>query len=94
MKFELIVRPRPGARDPQADAVSAALHRSEWSHISAHSVGRYMLLSVDAPSEEQALAQAHSVCEQLLVNPLLEQYELRAIREPLSDDPSDRNGAR
>jgi phosphoribosylformylglycinamidine (FGAM) synthase PurS component len=53
-----------------------------------------MLLSVDAPSEEQALAQAHSVCEQLLVNPLLEQYELRAIREPLSDEPSDRNGAR
>jgi phosphoribosylformylglycinamidine synthase len=94
MKFELIVRPRSGARDPQADAVSAALQRSEWSHIKAHSVGRYMLLSVHAQTEEQAQAAAHSVCQQLLVNPLLEQYELRAIREPLSDEDSAGNPAR
>lgn len=79
MKFELIVRPRTGARDPQADAVSAALRKSEWRHITAQSVGRYMILSVDAQQEEQALADARSVCQELLVNPHLEQYELRPL---------------
>lgn len=84
MKYELIVRPHAGARDPQADAVSAALRNSDWGHILAQCVGRYMILSVDAQDEERALADARAVCQGLLVNPHLEQFELR----PLSSEHS------
>jgi phosphoribosylformylglycinamidine synthase PurS subunit len=90
-QFELIVRPRPGARDPQAEAVSAALRDSDFPQVRTTSVGRYMLLSVEESDSERALEQAHRVCRAMLVNPHLETYELRpALPEADSASPSPR----
>lgn len=78
-RFELVVTPRKGARDPQAEAISAALRHSDFPSVTADSVGRYLHFSVSEPDEEQATAIAHQVCQQLLVNPSLETYVLRAV---------------
>ncbi len=80
--FEVIVQPRPGVRDPQADAISAAMHDSGYDGCSAQSVGRFLLLSVDETDSEQAAAKARAVCEGMLVNPLLETYVLRSAGKP------------
>lgn len=77
MNFELIVRPRKGARDPQAEAVSAAMLDSGFAGCAAASVGRYLLLSIDETDVSAATARAHEICRAMLVNPNLESYELR-----------------
>ena len=82
-QFELIVKPRPGARDPQADAVSCALRDSDFATVRAVSVGRYLLISVDDGDSAAALAMAHRVCQSMLVNPHIETYELRPIIPPI-----------
>lgn len=75
--FELIVRPRPGARDPQAEAVSAAMADSGFVGCQAGVVGRYLLLSIAEDDASTAAARAHEICRAMLVNPNLECYELR-----------------
>ncbi len=81
-RFELVVTPRKGARDPQAEAISSALRHSDFPLVTAESVGRYLRFSVSDPDATQAQRIAHQVCQQLLVNPNLETYVLRALDEP------------
>jgi phosphoribosylformylglycinamidine synthase len=81
---ELIVTPRPGVRDPQAEAVAEALHglESQASGTSAaplrvQCVGRYLRLQLGATDAAAAKARAEQLCRELLVNPNLESFELR-----------------
>ncbi len=76
---ELVVRPRAGARDPQADAVSGALHESGFSGCTVSAVGRYLLLQLDVPDAAAARTRVEELCRTLLVNPNLESYELRVL---------------
>jgi phosphoribosylformylglycinamidine synthase subunit PurS len=78
-QFEVIVQPRPGVRDPQADAISAAMHDGGYAGCRAQQVGRYLLLSVDDADVERARSRARALCEGMLVNPLIETYVLRAV---------------
>lgn len=79
MTFEVIVVPKPGACDPQAEAVSAAMQDGGFASCRAASVGRYLLLEVVAADPEAATARAHEVCRAMLVNPNLESYALRLL---------------
>jgi phosphoribosylformylglycinamidine synthase len=78
---ELIVRPKIGARDPQADAVAAALHESGFPGCHVGAVGRYLLLQVEADDDAAACARVKDMCRTLLVNPNLETYEVRIQKE-------------
>jgi phosphoribosylformylglycinamidine synthase len=78
---ELIITPRPGVRDPQAEAVEEALHGLPAAAAAAAPhvlcVGRYLRLQLATPDAATALAQAEQLCRQILVNPNLETFELR-----------------
>ena len=75
-QIDLIVRPRSGVRDPQADAVEESLHGLGHSSVNVNFVGRYLQLTIDAQSEGEAKEKADDMCRRLLVNPNLESYEL------------------
>jgi phosphoribosylformylglycinamidine synthase PurS subunit len=74
---ELVVRPRDGARDPQADALGEALAGAGFSGFSVGCAGRYLRLDVRAESAGAARACVDEMCRVLLVNPNLETYQLR-----------------
>lgn len=78
-RFELLVTPKKGARDPQAEAVSTALKHSDFPHVAAEVVGRYLRFVVEESDADRALALAHRVCQEFLVNPNLETYTLRSL---------------
>lgn len=79
-KVDLIVKPRPGVRDPQGEAVEEAL-RGIGQQAKVHCVGRYLSFEIDASTEAGARAQAEEMCKRLLVNPNLETYEI-TLRGP------------
>lgn len=74
---ELVVRPRPGASDPQADAIAEALSAAGFSGFHVGCVGRYLRIDVHSDSVSAARDQVAEMCRTLLVNPNLETYELR-----------------
>ena len=75
-RIDLIVRPRDVVRDPQSDAVQEALEGIGCSGLKVQSVGRFLQLDLDAPSEDEARSQVEDMCKRLLVNPNLETFDI------------------
>ena len=70
MRARVLIRPRAGILDPQGVAVERALPALGFEGVSNVHVGRLVELDVDDP------AQLPRMCEQLLTNPLIEDYEI------------------
>ena len=79
MKARVLIRPKEGILDPQGQAVERALPALGFEGIEHVHVGRMVELDVEDP------AQLPAMCEQLLANPLVEDYQ---IQRPDADEPS------
>ena len=77
----MLIRPKEGILDPQGQTVERALPALGFEGASHVRIGRLVELEVDDP------AQVPAMCEKLLANPLIEEYEV----EVLGDESS--NGA-
>ena len=71
---KVFVTPRQGILDPQGRAAEGALKSLGFSNVNAVRVGRYIVLEIAATSASAAADEATRMCEQLLVNPLIEDY--------------------
>jgi phosphoribosylformylglycinamidine synthase len=67
----VLIRPKAGILDPQGQAVERALPALGFSGVANVHVGRLVELDVDDAS------QVSSMCEKLLANPLIEDYEIQ-----------------
>lgn len=74
MRVKVFVRPRPGILDPQGRAIEAALANLGFTGVSEVHLGRFISLALDAPSPAAAEVIVRKMCEQLLANPLIEDY--------------------
>ena len=72
MRVRVLVRPKAGILDPQGQAVERALPALGFSDVRNVHVGRLIELDVDDPSQVPAM------CERLLANPLVEDFEVEA----------------
>jgi len=70
MRARVLVRPKRGILDPQGQAVERALPALGFSGVSGVHIGRLIELEVEDP------AQLPDMCERLLANPLIEEYEI------------------
>jgi len=68
----VLVRPKAGILDPQGQAVERALPALGFQGIGGVRVGRLVELDVEDP------AQLPALCEKLLANLLIEDYEIVA----------------
>jgi len=66
----VLIRPKDGILDPQGKAVERALPTLGFEGVSDVRIGRMVELEVDDPGRLDEL------CEQLLANPLVEDYEV------------------
>ena len=73
MKARVLIRPKAGILDPQGQAVERALPALGFEGAENVRVGRLVELEVDDTS------RLHEMCERLLANPLIEDYEVQVI---------------
>ncbi len=66
----MLIRPKQGILDPQGEAVQRALPALGFDGVANVHVGRLVELDVEDPS------QVRPMCEKLLANPLVEDYEI------------------
>ena len=74
-KARVLIRPKEGILDPQGKAVERALPALGFEGASHVRIGRLVELEVDDPSQVPAM------CEQLLANPLIEDYEVQLLED-------------
>ena len=70
MKARVLIRPKQGILDPQGKAVERALPALGFEGVSHVRIGRMVEL------EAEDGADLESLCEKLLANPLVEDYEV------------------
>ena len=70
MRARVLVKPKAGILDPQGQAVQRALPALGFEGVSNVHVGRLIELDVEDPS------RLPEMCERLLTNPLIEDYEI------------------
>lgn len=70
VRARVLVRPKAGILDPQGQAVERALPALGFAGVANVHVGRLIELDVEDPSQLPAM------CERLLANPLIEDYEI------------------
>ncbi|HEU4630835.1 MAG TPA: phosphoribosylformylglycinamidine synthase subunit PurS [Gemmatimonadaceae bacterium] len=74
------VVPRRGILDPQGKAVADALHSLGFTGVGDVRVGRHLVIRTEADSAAAAEAEVRRMCEQLLANPVTEDFELEAVQ--------------
>jgi phosphoribosylformylglycinamidine synthase PurS subunit len=70
MRARVLVRPKQGILDPQGQTVERALKALGFEGVRNVSVGRLIELELEDP------AQLPEMCNRLLANPLIEDWEL------------------
>jgi phosphoribosylformylglycinamidine synthase PurS subunit len=73
MRARVLIRPKAGILDPQGEAVQRVLPALGFAGASNVHIGRLVELDVDDPDELEAM------CEKLLANPLIEDYEVQLL---------------
>ncbi len=69
----MLIRPKAGILDPQGAAVERALPALGFAGAGNVHVGRLVELDVEDP------AQLQPMCDRLLANPLVEDYEIQLL---------------
>ncbi len=75
MKARVLIRPKEGILDPQGQAVERALPALGFDGVSGVRVGRMVELEVEDPE------RVGEMCERLLANPLIEDYEVVVLED-------------
>ena len=76
MKARVKVTLKNGVLDPQGKAIEHALDSLGFDGVSGVRQGRYFELDVDAGSKAAAEASVTDMCDKLLANTVIENYEI------------------
>jgi phosphoribosylformylglycinamidine synthase subunit PurS len=73
VKARVLIRPKQGILDPQGQAVERALPALGFDGVENVRIGRLVELEVGDTG------RVHEMCERLLANPLIEDYEVLVV---------------
>ncbi|PYM91771.1 MAG: phosphoribosylformylglycinamidine synthase [Candidatus Rokuibacteriota bacterium] len=79
MKVRVLVRLKPGIMDVQGAAVKHALAGLGFSELTDLRVGKVIDVDVADATPQEARARVREMCQQLLANPILEDYTIETV---------------
>lgn len=74
MKALITVMPKRTVLDPQGKAVKHALESLGFQGVREVRIGKFLEVELDAPDVESARRLVDQACQQLLSNPVIEEY--------------------
>lgn len=76
MKATVVVLPKASVLDPQGVAVKNAVHSLGLDTVSGIRVGKFLEIELSAPLDAEGEKKLHTICRDLLSNPVIEDYRL------------------
>lgn len=70
---------KPEIHDPQGEAIASACRRLGFGQVSGVRQGKRFEVELDGPADGEALARVAELAAELLANPVLEDFTLRAV---------------
>jgi phosphoribosylformylglycinamidine synthase len=65
---------RPSVLDPAGTAVQSGLAHMGYTNVGSIRIGKYIELTLEAEDDSTARQQLDRMCDQLLANPVIENY--------------------
>jgi len=79
MRAQVHITLKPGVLDPQGEAVRHALGTMGFGEVQSARQGKVIELDIDATDADTARARVGEMCEQLLANTVIENYEITIL---------------
>jgi len=79
MKAIVNVSLKAGVLDSQGKAVHHALDSLHFDGVNDVRVGKQIILKLDTDNKETAMANVTKMCEELLANTVIEDYEIELV---------------
>jgi len=79
MKAIVNVSLKAGVLDSQGKAVHHALDSLHFSGVNDVRVGKQIILKLDTDDKNQAMTDVTKMCEELLANTVIEDYEIELV---------------
>jgi len=76
MKIAVNVHLKKGVLDPQGKAVLNALKTLGFKDVEDVRVGKQILIDINTTDKEKAIEEAKKMADELLANPVIENYEI------------------
>ena len=89
MKARILVYPRPEILDPQGKAIESALARVGFEGVSSVRAGKSFDLEIEAADEVEAEKKLQEMCQKLLANTVVEDYEIALVGAAEAPAPED-----
>lgn len=71
---KIYVTLRPSVLDPAGTAVQSGLQHMGYDNVEQVRIGKYVEVKLTAADEAAAKTQLDQICDQLLANPVIENY--------------------
>ena len=79
MKARITIMLKDGVLDPQGEAIKQALTSLEYNKVNSVRQGKVIDMELSESSEEAAIDSIKEMCEKLLANTVIENYEIKLI---------------
>jgi len=76
MKVIVNIQLKDGVLDPQGKAVHHALSALDFNEVNDVRVGKQIVMQVDETNRDRAFKRVSKMCEELLANTVIEEYEI------------------
>jgi len=74
---EVMVSLKPVVNDPQGLAIRDGLRSLGYGEVDSVRAGKYLRVTVEAETSEDARSRVAQMCEQLLSNPVIETFDIQ-----------------
>ena len=81
MKVIVNVSLKEGVLDPEGLAIKSSLNNLGFEYCSDVKTGKQIILNLDKNNESEVLRQTKKMCEELLVNTVVENYEINILKD-------------
>jgi phosphoribosylformylglycinamidine synthase subunit PurS len=78
---KIYVTLRPSVLDPAGVAVQSGLKHMGYDNVDQVRIGKYVEVTLTAESEAAAQEQLDRMCDQLLANPVIENYRFELMEQ-------------
>jgi phosphoribosylformylglycinamidine synthase subunit PurS len=75
---------RPSVLDPAGTAVQSGLRQLGYENVEQVRIGKYIELTLTATDATTAQAQLDRMCDQLLANPVIENYRFELVEPAIA----------
>ena len=76
---KVYIKVRPTVSDPQGHTIHRALRQLGFDGVDGVRAGKYMEIRLNEPDPDAAAAKVREMCETLLANPVIEDYEYEVL---------------